>query len=175
MQQARSPLLPDVLRRGLKVVFCGTAPSRVSVARGAYYANPGNAFWRTLFLAGFVPLPVQPADFRRLPEFGLGLTDLAKHHFGNDDELPAEAFDVLALKRRVQRFGPAILAFTSKNAAQAALGQRADYGPQRMAWGKTQLWVLPSPSGQARRFWSETPWRLLATTIEASRQVLTER
>lgn len=156
------PLLPDVLAPDLRLVLCGTAPSRISAARGAYYANPGNAFWRTLYAVGLIPEPLAPAQYRRLPEFGLGLTDLAKHHSGNDDELPEDAFDVPALRRKIAHHAPALLAFTSKNAAQAALGRRAAYGLQPQCWGATALWVLPSPSGQARRFWSETPWRALA-------------
>ena len=165
----RRVILPDVLRPGLALVFCGTAPSRISAARSAYYANPGNYFWRTLYAAGLLPQPLPASAFRRLPEFGLGLTDLAKHHSGNDDQLPADAFDVRALRRRIARHQPRMLAFTSKNAAQAALGHGVIYGAQCEAWGRTQLWVLPSPSGQARRFWDETPWHALARAVRALR------
>ncbi|HET6586644.1 MAG TPA: mismatch-specific DNA-glycosylase, partial [Oleiagrimonas sp.] len=45
------PVLPDLLRAGLGLVFCGTAPSRRSAAEGAYYAHPGNYFWRARFEA----------------------------------------------------------------------------------------------------------------------------
>ena len=163
----RRPILPDVLRPGLALVFCGTAPSRASAAAGAYYANPGNYFWRTLAATGLIPEPLAAGEFRRLPEFGIGLTDLAKRHSGNDDELPADAFDVRALKRKIARHAPRLLAFTSKNAAQAALGHGVDYGAQPEAWGRTQLWVLPSPSGQARRFWDAAPWRALTLAMHA--------
>jgi TDG/mug DNA glycosylase family protein len=168
-KHARPPVLPDVLEPGLRLVLCGTAPSRISAARGAYYANPGNYFWRTLHAAGLLPQPLPASAFRRLPEFGLGLTDLAKHHSGNDDQLPADAFDVPALRRKITRHAPCVLAFTSKNAAQAALGARVAYGAQSVRWGETALWVLPSPSGQARRFWDETPWHALARAVRALR------
>ena len=161
------PILPDVLRPGLALVFCGTAPSRASAAARAYYANPGNEFWRTLARVGLIPQPLRAAEFRRLPEFGIGLTDLAKQHSGNDDELPADAFDVPALRRKIARHAPHLLAFTSKNAAQAALGHGVDYGAQPEAWDRTRLWVLPSPSGQARRFWDLAPWRALALAVQA--------
>ena len=42
-------VLPDVLERGLKVVFCGTALGPTSAQVGAYYAGPGNQFWDVLF------------------------------------------------------------------------------------------------------------------------------
>jgi len=165
----RRPILPDVLRPGLALVFCGTAPSRASAAARAYYANPGNYFWRTLAATGLIAQPLRAAEFRRLPEFGIGLTDLAKRHSGNDDELPADAFDMSALRRKIARHAPRLLAFTSKNAAQAALGHGVDYGAQPEAWGRTHLWVLPSPSGQARRFWDVAPWRALAQAMHAQR------
>jgi TDG/mug DNA glycosylase family protein len=167
--RARRRVLPDVLRPDLDLVFCGTAASRASAAAGAYYANPGNFFWRTVHAVGLIPRPLAPREFRRLPGFGIGLTDLAKHHVGNDDELPTGAFDVAALRRKILRHAPRLLAFTSKNAAQAALGHAVAYGPQAFRWDTTVLWVLPSPSGQARRFWDERPWRELAATVRAPR------
>jgi G:T/U-mismatch repair DNA glycosylase len=41
-------VLPDLLRPGLRIVFCGTAAGTASARAGAYYAGPGNAFWPTL-------------------------------------------------------------------------------------------------------------------------------
>jgi len=167
--RARRHVLPDVLRPGLDLVFCGTAAGRTSAAAGAYYAHPGNFFWRTLDAVGLITEPLTPREFRRLLDFGIGLTDLAKHHVGNDDELPGHAFDAQALRRKIRRHAPRLLAFTSKNAAQAALGHATAYGPQACRWDTTALWVLPSPSGQARRFWDERPWRALAAAARAPR------
>jgi TDG/mug DNA glycosylase family protein len=156
------PILPDVLRPGLQVVFCGTAAGRRSAAEGAYYAHPGNLFWRALFLAGFTPRLLAPQEFPDLPQFGLGLTDLAKHHAGNDDELPPGAFNVAALVTKLEKYAPGILALTSKNAARALLGRSVAYGLQDGFIGTTRLFVLPSPSGQARGHWQLAPWTDLA-------------
>ncbi len=82
-------VLPDVLEPGLKVVFCGTAAGTVSARRGAYYAHPQNKFWRVLFAVGLTPRLVRPEEYRELPQWGLGLTDIAKHVSGMDRELPA--------------------------------------------------------------------------------------
>lgn len=131
MRDTDSAILPDVLERDLQLVFCGTAPSRRSAADGAYYAHPGNYFWRALFEAGFTARLFAPAEFRQLPELGIGLTDLAKHDSGNDNELPGDAFDALALVARIEQYAPRLLAFTSKNAARVALGRKiTSYGPQ---------------------------------------------
>lgn len=158
-------ILPDVLQHHLALVFCGTAAGRRSAAEQAYYAHPGNLFWRALFEAGLTPRRMAPVEFPQLSELGIGLTDLGKHHSGNDDQLPPDAFDAMSLHRKIERYQPRLLAFTSKNAARAALGRGVDYGLQQERIGRTQLFVLPSPSGQARGHWDLGPWRELAALV----------
>jgi double-stranded uracil-DNA glycosylase len=167
MASERAHILPDVLGPGLDLVFCGTAAGVRSANDGAYYAHPGNFFWRTLHTTGLTPRLYAPWEFAQLLALGIGFTDLAKHHAGNDDQLPADAFDVAALKRKIVRHAPRIVAFTSKNAAQAALGHAVDYGLQGERLGPAQVFVLPSPSGQARRFWDVSVWQTLAQHVIA--------
>ena len=161
----RPAIVPDVLVPGLRLVFCGTAPSKASAAARAYYAKPGNRFWPALHEAGFTPRRFHPSEFAALAGLGIGLTDLCKGHSGNDDELPEGALDREALRARIRRFRPAVVAFTSKNAGRAFLGREVDYGWQAERVGETRLYVLPSPSGQAVRFWDLAPWRALAKAI----------
>lgn len=165
-----APILPDVLRPGLRIVFCGTAAGKRSAAEGAYYAHPGNQFWRALRQAGLTPRLLSPGEFPLLPQFGIGLTDLAKRHVGNDNELPADAFDVPGLLAKIDHYRPGILAFTSKNAARAVLGPKLSYGIQERLLGTTRMFVLPSPSGQARGHWSLTPWQMLSKDIKPMRE-----
>ena len=167
-RKADRHILPDVLQPGLKLVFCGTAAGKRSAAERAYYAHPGNLFWRALFEAGLTPRQLTPAEFPLLPQYGIGLTDLAKRHSGNDNELPRDAFDVPALLAKIERYQPNLLAFTSKYAARAALGHPANYGLQHETLGNTQLFVLPSPSGQARGHWDLTHWQMLADYVRKS-------
>jgi TDG/mug DNA glycosylase family protein len=158
-------ILPDVLRPGLRLVFCGTAAGKRSAAEGAYYAHPGNLFWRALFDAGLTPRQLAPAEFPQLPDYGIGLTDLAKRHAGNDNELPRDAFDVPALIAKIEHHAPRLLAFTSKHAARAVLDGAINYGLQDKTIAGTQLFVLPSPSGQARGHWSLAPWQALSHCV----------
>ena len=155
-------ILPDILGPGLRLVFCGTAAGGRSAQERAYYAHPGNMFWRALHQAGLTPRLLAPQEFPLLPAFGIGLTDLAKRHVGNDSELLKDAFDMAALKSKIETYRPEVLAFTSKHAARAALGGPAMYGLQDRVWGSTALFVLPSPSGQARGHWNLAPWIVLA-------------
>ncbi|ULU27494.1 mismatch-specific DNA-glycosylase [Dyella terrae] len=165
-----APILPDLLQPGLALVFCGTAAGRRSAEEGAYYAHPGNLFWRALHAVELTPRLFAPAEFPLLPALGIGLTDLAKHHMGNDDELPRDAFDVVALRQRIEHHAPRVLAFTSKAAARAALGHAVNYGPQTERFGQTQLFVLPSPSGQARGHWDLAPWQALAALMRSAQE-----
>lgn len=164
------PVLPDVLRTGLDIVFCGTAAGAASARRGAYYAGPGNAFWPTLFRVGLTTRQLAPEEFRTLVRCGLGLTDMAKAVSGNDRELPAGSFDAGRLERAVRRHRPAILAFTSKRAAAEYYGCPVAYGLQQTGIGATKVFVLPSPSGAARGHWDESRWQELARLKTRLRQ-----
>jgi double-stranded uracil-DNA glycosylase len=158
-------ILPDVLRPGLRLVFCGTAAGKRSAAERAYYAHPGNMFWRALFEAALTPRQLAPSEFPLLPNYGIGLTDLAKRHAGNDNELPRDAFDVPALIAKIERHAPRMLAFTSKHAARALLDRAVNYGLQDKTIAGTPLFVLPSPSGQARGHWNLAPWQALSECV----------
>ena len=161
-------VLPDVLRPGLAVVFCGTAAGTASARAGAYYAGPGNAFWRTLEEIGLTPERLAPAEFERLPQFGIGLTDVCKLRHGSDAEVGRADFDVAGLERRIAAAAPSHLAFNGKNAGRAALGRPVAYGRQSERLGETAIWVLPSTSGAARRFWDPGPWQQLAAAAQSS-------
>ncbi len=161
-EKKRPFVLPDVLAPALGLVFCGTAAGRASASARAYYAHPGNRFWKTLHAVGLTPRRFAPHEFQLLLELGIGLTDLAKFDVGNDDELPSGAFDRGELRVKVELHRPGILAFTSKNAARAFLDGPVDYGLQAQAIGPTKLFVLPSPSGQAVRFFDLEVWEALA-------------
>ncbi|MDE1148066.1 MAG: mismatch-specific DNA-glycosylase [Azospirillaceae bacterium] len=169
-------ILPDVLVPGLDLVFCGTAPSNASMRAKAYYAKPGNAFWPSLHAAGFTPTRMEPAAFAGLPALGLGLTDLNKTQFGNDVDLDPAAYDVAGLVAKMRRFRPGAIAFTSKTAAAVFLaGHHAQvgnppYGRHALDLDGIALFVLPSPSGQARRFFTLEPWREAAGFVSERRQ-----
>jgi TDG/mug DNA glycosylase family protein len=159
-------VLRDVLQPGLRVVFCGTAAGTASAKAGTYYAGPGNSFWKTLHLTGLTPTQLAPAEFERLPEFGIGLTDICKVLYGSDEEVGTGEFDVSGLQAGIAEAEPANLAFNGKNAARGALERDVAFGPQEEQLGGAAVWVLPSTSGAARRFWDVGPWEELARSIE---------
>lgn len=164
------PVLPDLLAPGLRLVFCGSAPGAVSAARGAYYAHPGNRFWRVLHEAGLTPRRLAPAEYPHLLRLGIGLTDMAKHASGNDDQLPPGAYDPAGFAARIRAVRPQALAFTAKAPAAAFLGRPTGalrYGRVEGVADFPPLWVLPSTSGQASRFWDDRPWHALGAWFRA--------
>jgi TDG/mug DNA glycosylase family protein len=160
-------VLRDVLEPGMRVVFCGTAPGTASAKVQAYYAGPGNAFWQALHLTGLTPVELVPAEFVRLPEYGIGLTDICKVSYGSDAEVGVAEFDVAGLQEKIAAAEPGCLAFNGKNAARGALERDVLYGPQDEQIGGAAVWVLPSTSGRARRFWKIEPWQELALACGA--------
>jgi TDG/mug DNA glycosylase family protein len=162
-------VLPDILRPGLRLVFCGTAAGSASARAGAYYAGPGNSFWPTLHAVGLTPEQLKPAEFERLAEFGIGLTDICKVRHGSDEEVGTVEFDVAGLEQKIVGVEPANLAFNGKNAARGALERDVACGLQSERIGGATLWVLPSTSGAARRFWDVEPWRELAQACRDDR------
>lgn len=162
-------LVPDLLAPQLKLIFCGTAPSETSARKKAYYANPGNQFWPVLARVGLTPSQFRPGQYRELLALGIGLTDLCKTHWGNDDEVPAHAFNTEKLWRKIIRYQPKLLAFTSKTAASHFLNRKVEYGMQHESLGITQFFVVPSTSGRARRFWREDVWHDLGRQVKETR------
>ena len=141
--------LPDILQSNLHVVFCGTAVGEKSAERGHYYSGPGNAFWGFLQDAGFTQALLGPEDDRRLPDYGIGLTDLVKDVVQSHDR--GLQYDVPELRNKLIEFEPGWIALTSKKAGKVVarfLSHPAPgLGPQTWTLGPCQVFVLPSTSG----------------------------
>jgi double-stranded uracil-DNA glycosylase len=166
-----APILPDQLQSGLRIVFCGSAAGTMSAMRGAYYAGPGNRFWRILVDIGLTPRLLAPEEFVLLPAFGIGVTDLAKHTYGPDSTIKPGDYDPAGLASRIRACRPALLAFNGKRAAAAFLAVRSD----RLAYGDAPpiadfppIGVLPSTSGAASGHWDASHWHAVAARVRAT-------
>lgn len=161
-------LVPDVLAPHLRLVLIGTAPSRISAAAGAFYANPQNKFWRVLFEVGLTPRLLAPREFPALLELGIGLTDVAKKHSGVDASLPAEAWEPKEVRARIAFYQPRVVAFTSKRGASQVFGRptgKFGYGVQPDTLEGAEVWVLPSTSPLAHNYFQLLPWQALSERL----------
>ena len=140
--------VPDVLAAGLRVVFCGINPGRVSAAANAHFANPRNDFWRLLHAAGFTPRLYDPSEQFDLLKLGVGVTNAAYRTTPGSGDLRRADFAGSAerLERLALELQPRAIGFVGKEAYRGAFGERPELGLQERRLGETALFVLPSTS-----------------------------
>ena len=118
------------------------------------------------------PRLLDPSEFRLLLDYGIGLTDIVKDQAGVDPEIAFGDWGS-RLARRLASHEPRYLCFNGKRAAREALGvKKVEYGPQGELFGATRLFVVPSTSAAARRWWDGGVWEELARLVRggSSRQ-----
>src|SRR5215212_6040181 len=149
----------DLLRPGLKLVFCGYNPSLTSGHSSHHYAHPGNRFWRVLFASGITDRLYKPEEDERLLDLDVGFTNLCPRPTRRADELTREEIrsGALALRQKLERFRPAAVAY-------AGIGvYRWFRATSKVAWGLQDVSavpgvtdvVVPSPSGLNRMSFEE--------------------
>ena len=163
--------LTDAIAPGVRVLLVGINPGVLSAQTGHHFAGPTNRFWGLLYEAGIVPEPITHEDDVRLPEWGIGMTNLvARPSPGIDDLSPQEYLEGWkTLERKIARFRPEIVAFvgvTMYRALWRVLEQTAPGSPKPRGAGGlvikpgfqtatvhgARLFVLPNPSGRNAHF-----------------------
>jgi TDG/mug DNA glycosylase family protein len=133
----------------------------MSATMGHHFAGPSNRFWGLLYDAGIVPQPITHEDDVRLPEWGIGMTNLiARPSPGIDELSPAEYLTGWKiLEKKIDRFRPEIVAFvgvTMYRALWRVLGHGSEPvvkpGFQDATVHGARLFVLPNPSGRNAHF-----------------------
>jgi double-stranded uracil-DNA glycosylase len=140
--------VPDVLTPGLRIVFVGINPGRVSAAARAHFANPRNDFWRLLHAARLTSRLYAPPEQYALLEEEIGVTNAAYRTTPGSADLRRADFAGSAerLERIALDLNPGWLAFVGKEAYRGAFGERPPLGLQERTLGETKLFVLPSTS-----------------------------
>src|SRR5919199_200421 len=144
-------MTPDLLRPGLKLVFCGYNPSLVSGRSGYHYAHPGNRFWRVLKAAGITDRLYRPEEDARLLDLGIGFTNLCQRPTRRADELTREEIKAGSeeLRAKLERLRPRAVAYTGISVyrwfrATSKVGWGVQEAPA--VPGGTDI-VVPSPPG----------------------------
>jgi TDG/mug DNA glycosylase family protein len=155
--------LPDLLRRGLDVVFVGINPGLYSVARGRYFARTTNRFWPAFSRsrlsaparAGLGRETLGPDDDAALLPFGIGFTDVVKRPSRNAAAVRPEDFRYWAprLLARLKAYRPRVACFHGLTGFRAFMrhglqDERTGWtlGPQPVVLGRTRIFVVPNPS-----------------------------
>ena len=164
--------LTDRIEPGVRVLLVGINPGVRSAETGHHFAGPSNRFWKLLYESGLVPEPITYEDDARLPEWGLGMTNLvARPSPGIDDLRPSDYLDGWkVLEGKIARYRPEIVAFvgvTLYRALWKVLGASARKGTthtvsrglphihpgfQRGTVHGARIFILPNPSGRNANF-----------------------
>jgi TDG/mug DNA glycosylase family protein len=142
--------VPDLIRPGLCVLFCGINPGLYSAATGHHFARPGNRFWPALHAAGFTSRLIHPWEEELLLARRLGITNLVARATASAVELTNAELRAgrRRLERKVRRHTPRWVAVVGIGAYRAAFERpNAVVGRQSERIAETGLWVLPNPSG----------------------------
>jgi len=143
--------LPDVIRDGLRILFCGINPGLYSGAVGHHFARPGNRFWKALSRAALTTGTLDPGEDKALLSYGYGVTNLVNRATAAASDLDRQ--ELLEGGRRlsvkVEEYAPETVAILGISAYRKAYGRRdAEVGKQAEGLAGASLWVLPSPSGR---------------------------
>lgn len=143
------------------MLLIGINPGVMSALTGHHFAGPTNRFWRLLYESGVVPERVTHVDDVRLPQWGIGMTNLvARPSPGIDVLKPAEYVEGWRiLEQKIAKYRPAIVAFvgvTMYRALWRILGHThapaIKPGFQQAAVHGARMFVLPNPSGRNANF-----------------------
>jgi double-stranded uracil-DNA glycosylase len=141
---------PDILTDGLDVVFCGLNLAASAVNDGYHFSHRNNRFWPVMHLAGFTDVRLQPADERRLLDYGCGVTAVVRRPTRSASEVSRSEFRSAQpeLESKIQRYAPRAIAFLGKRGLACMLGlQDVEWGRHLPGFAGAQAWVLPNPSG----------------------------
>ena len=154
------------------MLFVGINPGVRSAITGHHFAGFSNRFWKLLAESAIVPAPITYKDDDRLPEWGLGITNLiARPTPGSGDLRPAEyVAGWKILQRKIAKYRPEVVALVGVTLYRSILpllggheagppaGRRraaaADpvLGLRRQTVLGARLFVLPNPSGRNANF-----------------------
>ena len=142
-------------------MLIGINPGVMSATTGHHFAGPTNRFWRLLYESGVVPEPVTHEDDVRLPQWGIGMTNLVARPTPGIDTLRPEEYleGWKILEKKIDNFRPDIVAFvgvTMYRALWRVLGHAeapaVKPGFQKATVHGARIFVLPNPSGRNAHF-----------------------
>ena len=146
--------LTDHIRPGVRILFVGINPSLRSAATGHHFAGYSNRFWRLLFESKLLSEPLTYQDDWRLPDWGLGLTNIIQRpSAGIDAFKPSEYATgrkrLVAIVQRYHPYAVALLGVTIyRTLFSDTKGQRMSLGLQPAQLAGVPVFVLPNPSGR---------------------------
>jgi TDG/mug DNA glycosylase family protein len=155
--------LSDYLRPGLRVLFVGINPGLRSVAVGHHFAGHSNRFWKLIFESRLVDEPLTYREDWRLPQWGLGLTNIISRTSVGIDVLDQAEYrsGLVALERKIRRYQPQTIALLGVTIFRVLFPQQGassalDLGPTNARLAGVPVFLLPNPSGRNAHYSYQT-------------------
>jgi TDG/mug DNA glycosylase family protein len=148
--------LSDRIQPGVRILFVGINPGLRSAQVGHHFAGPSNRFWKLIHESRLVTEPLTYQADARLPEWGLGLTNVVGRPSRGIDSLSPQEYrkGMAALTRKVRRYRPRIVAllgitiYRIMYGADLSLPARIPLGPTSSDIAGVPVFLLPNPSGR---------------------------
>jgi double-stranded uracil-DNA glycosylase len=165
--------LRDRIEPGLRVLFVGINPGVRSALTGHHFAGYSNRFWKLLAESKLVPEPIGFEQDGRLPEWGLGITNLIARPSPGIGDLKASEYveGWKILEQKIARYRPRVVALVGVTlyraiepllaAGSAGATRRRPpavarpgpaLGAKPVAVAGARLFVVPNPSGRNANF-----------------------
>jgi double-stranded uracil-DNA glycosylase len=163
--------LTDHIRPGVRILFVGINPGLRSAATGHHFAGYSNRFWRLLFESKLLSEPLTYQDDWRLPDWGLGLTNIIQRPSTGIDVLKPREY--LAGRKRliatVKRYRPHTVVLLGVTIYRTLFPGyrtgRVSLGLQFKTLADRPVFVLPNPSGRNAHY----SYRTMLTAFRALR------
>jgi TDG/mug DNA glycosylase family protein len=174
MEPWEAARLRDRIGPDVRVLLVGINPGVRSAMLGHHFAGYSNRFWKLLHESRLVPEPIGYEDDNRLPEWGFGMTNLIPRPTPGIDTLRREEYvaGTAALKRKVRRRKPEVVAFIGVTLFRAVFGRRPGdavaLGLQQERFEGARVFVLPNPSGRNANF----SYREMLAAFKALRRIV---
>jgi TDG/mug DNA glycosylase family protein len=136
------------------VLFVGINPGIRSAETGHHFAGYSNRFWKLLYESKLVSEPIGHEEDARLPEWGLGITNLIPRATPGIDTLKPDEYVAGArrLRGKVRRYRPEVVALVGVTLYRVVFARRASQpvglGLQTEELEGARVFVLPNPSGR---------------------------
>ncbi|XP_040895336.1 G/T mismatch-specific thymine DNA glycosylase isoform X2 [Toxotes jaculatrix] len=156
--------LPDVITYHLDILIIGINPGLLSAFKGHHYPNPGNHFWKCLFLSGLTDQQLNYMHDQSLPEkYSIGFTNMVERTTPGSKDLSSKEIREggRQLLDKLQKYKPLIAAFNGKGIyeifCKETFGVKAknlEFGlqPYKIPETETVCYLMPSSSPRCAQF-----------------------
>ncbi len=176
--------LTNHIRPGVRILFVGINPGLRSATTGHHFAGHSNRFWKLLFESKLVSEPLSHQDDWRLPDWGLGLTNIIQRPSAGVDTLKPQEYTVgkKRLMAAVTRYRPHIVSLLGVTIYRTLFSghrtERISLGLQDETLAGRPVFVLPNPSGRNAHYSYRTmlaAFRALRNASDESVRDMTKR